>query len=366
MEQKKNKRVIISGGGTGGHVFPAIAIGKALQALDKDIELLFVGANGKMEMEKVPLAGFRIIGLNIAGFQRNLSLQNLSFPFKLLGSLWKAYRVVKSFNPSVAVGVGGYASGPTLKAANWLGIKTVLQEQNSLPGVTNQLLGKNASVICVAFDGMEKYFDSKKIRLTGNPIRETIVDLRISREEGALFFKLDTHKKIVFITGGSLGAKAINEGIAMHINEMVEQDIQIIWQTGKSHFSNYKRFEVEYPNNVRVLDFLPNIDAAYAAADIVVSRAGGTISELAILAKPSILLPSPNVAEDHQTHNVMALVQKDAGILVKDKEANNVLVKTIIELFEDEKKQALLSKNIQKLARPTAAKDIAMEIIKLM
>ena len=365
-EIKKNKRVIISGGGTGGHIFPAIAIGKALQAADKDIELLFVGANGKMEMEKVPLAGFNIIGLNIAGFQRKLTLQNLSFPFKLLGSLWKAYSVVKNFKPAVAVGVGGYASGPTLKVASWLGVKTVLQEQNSLPGVTNQLLGKKASVICVAFDGMEKYFDASKLRFTGNPIRESIVDIKITKAEAASLFQFAANKKIVFVTGGSLGAKAINEGIAAHLKEIVEKDIQVIWQTGKVYLPMYKKYEEAFPDHVRVLDFLPNIDAAYAAADVVVSRAGGTISELAILAKPSILLPSPNVAEDHQTHNVMALVNTQAGILVKDIDANRLLGPTIIELITNETQQRVLSENILKLARPSAAMDIAKEIIQLM
>jgi len=365
-DMKKNKRVIISGGGTGGHIFPAIAIAKALQAADKDIELLFVGANGKMEMEKVPLAGFKIIGLNIAGFQRRLTLQNLSFPFKLISSLWKAYSVVKAFKPAVAVGVGGYASGPTLKVASWLGVKTVLQEQNSLPGVTNQLLGKKATVICVAFEGMDKYFDASKLRLTGNPIRENIIDIKISKAEGAKLFQLDANKKIVFVTGGSLGAKAINEGIAAHLKDIVEQDIQLIWQTGKHYLESYKKYETEFPTHVRVLDFLPNIDAAYAAADVVVSRAGGTISELAVLAKPSILLPSPNVAEDHQTHNVMALVKKHAGILVKDKDANATLAKTIIDLVKDEKRQKELSEHIKQLARPLAAKDIANEILKLM
>jgi UDP-N-acetylglucosamine--N-acetylmuramyl-(pentapeptide) pyrophosphoryl-undecaprenol N-acetylglucosamine transferase len=366
MSTKKNKRIIISGGGTGGHIFPAIAIGKALQQLDKEIELLYVGAVGKMEMEKVPQAGFNIVGLNIAGFQRKLTLQNLSFPFKLIGSLWKAYRLVKKFNPAVAIGVGGYASGPTLKVASWQGIKTVLQEQNSLPGVTNQLLGKKASIICVAFEGMNKYFDADKLIITGNPIRESIVENKITKKEGAEIFGFDGTKKIVFVTGGSLGAGAINKGIASHVEALIAQDIQVIWQTGKFYVEAYKKYEADYPTHLRVLDFLPNIDAAYAAADVVVSRAGGTISELAILGKPSILLPSPNVAEDHQTHNVMSLVNHRAAILVKDKEANDTLVNTIVALVNNEEQQKELRKNISAMAKPNAAIDIAKAVLKLI
>jgi UDP-N-acetylglucosamine--N-acetylmuramyl-(pentapeptide) pyrophosphoryl-undecaprenol N-acetylglucosamine transferase len=366
VNTNKNIKVIISGGGTGGHIFPAIAIAKALKKINENIEILFVGANGKMEMEKVPQAGFKIVGLNIAGFQRRLTLQNLSFPFKLISSLWNAYSIVKNFKPDVAIGVGGYASGPTLKVANWQGVPTVLQEQNSLPGVTNQLLGKKASIVCVAFENMDKYFDAQKIVFTGNPIRENIVSNIIVRDKAVAEFNFVSNKKTVFITGGSLGARAINDAIAIQIQKLVDADIQVIWQTGKIYLQEFKKYETQYPNNIRVMDFIPNMDIAYSAADIVVSRAGGTISELAILAKPSILLPSPNVAEDHQTKNVMALVEKDAAILVKDTEAKNKLVDTIIDLLNNMSKQKSLSENILKLARPNAANDIAQQILKLI
>ena len=362
----KIKKIIISGGGTGGHVFPAIAIAKAIKRLAPTTDILFVGANGKMEMEKVPQAGFEIKGLNIAGFQRRLTLQNLSFPFKLISSLWNAYTIVKKFNPDVAVGVGGYASGPTLKVASWQGIPTVLQEQNSLPGVTNQLLGKKASIICVAYDHMDKYFDAHKIIFTGNPIRENIVSNKIERTAAIKFFNFSTDKKTVFITGGSLGARAINNAIAKHIDKLIANNIQLIWQTGKIYVQEFKKYEIENPELIRVFDFIPDMDIAYSACDIVVSRAGGTISELAILGKASILLPSPNVAEDHQTKNVMALVAIDAAILVKDNEANDVLDDMIINLLNDDNKIATLSSNIKKIARPDAAIDIAKQILNLI
>lgn len=360
------KRVIISGGGTGGHVFPAIAIGKALQRMQPDIQLLFVGAKNKMEMEKVPQAGFEIKGLNIAGFQRRLSIENLWFPFKLIKSMWDAYRIVKKFKPDVVVGVGGYASGPTLKAASWLGIPTVLQEQNSLPGVTNQLLGKKASVICVAYDKMDTYFERSKIVFTGNPIRENIVNKTISRNEAITHFGFDTSYKTVFITGGSLGARAINNAIAAQIEKLVASNIQVIWQCGKFYINECKEYEIKYPKWVRVFDFIADIDYAYHAADLIVSRAGGTISELAILRKASILLPSPNVAEDHQTKNVMALVESNAAVLIKDTNANEQLVPTIIDVISNTDKCNELANNISKIARPNAANDIANEILKLI
>lgn len=362
----KTKKIIISGGGTGGHVFPAIAIAKALTKIDATIEILFVGANGKMEMEKVPQAGFQIKGLNIAGFQRKLTLQNLSFPFKLISSLWNAYWIVKKFNPDVAVGVGGYASGPTLKVANWQGVPTVLQEQNSLPGVTNQLLGKKASIVCVAYDHMDKYFNKHKIIFTGNPIRENIVSNKVSREEAITYFGFNPTLKTVFITGGSLGARTINNAIAANIDKLVEQQIQLIWQTGKIYVDEFKKFEQQYPSLIKVYDFIPDMDKAYAAADLVVSRAGGTISELAILGKASILLPSPNVAEDHQTKNVLALAANEAAVLIKDENANATLNDTIIELINDEARRKTLSANITKIARPNAAHDIASHILKLI
>lgn len=361
-----NKKIIISGGGTGGHVFPAIAIAKAIKKMAPATEILFVGANGKMEMEKVPQAGFEIKGLNIAGFQRKLSLQNLSFPFKLISSLWNAYQIVKKFKPDAAVGVGGYASGPTLKVANWQGVPTVLQEQNSLPGVTNQLLGKKASIVCVAYDHMDKYFDKNKIVFTGNPIRENIVSNKVDKNEALKSYGFTAERKTVFITGGSLGARAINNAIAKNIEKLIANDIQLIWQTGKIYVQEFKKYETQYPELVRVFDFIPDMDIAYSASDIVVSRAGGTISELAILGKAAILLPSPNVAEDHQTKNVMALVDINAAILIKDMDADEKLDDTIIDLIQDENKIKLLSTNIKTIARPNAADDIAKQILNLI
>ncbi|MBK9256955.1 MAG: undecaprenyldiphospho-muramoylpentapeptide beta-N-acetylglucosaminyltransferase [Saprospiraceae bacterium] len=360
-------RVIISGGGTGGHVFPAIAIADALKSQAPDTEILFVGAEGKIEMEKVPKAGYNIIGLKVAGFQRSLTLKNLLFPFKLIAGLWKALQVVRNFKPDVAVGVGGYASGPILKVANLTGIKTVLQEQNSYAGVTNRLLADKASKICVAYEGMERFFPAEKIIFTGNPIRQDILNKIISPTEARMKLGLDPSKKTVLIFGGSLGAKSLNEAILMNIeNWTAQSDINIIWQVGKLYFDHYRQTEAFTIKNVKILPFIEDMDVAYSAADLVVCRAGAlTISELAVLGKAAILVPSPNVAEDHQTVNAMSLVSKEAAVLIKDSDAKLKLIHKANELLENDDLRTKMSENIKFFSRTDAAVKIADEILKL-
>lgn len=360
-------RVIISGGGTGGHVFPAIAIADALKAKSPDTEILFVGANGKIEMEKVPKAGYKIEGLNITGFQRKLSLRNLVFPFKLAASMIRAVMIVRKFKPDVAVGVGGYASGPVLKIANTFGIPTVLQEQNSYAGVTNRILASKASAVCVAYDGLERFFPKDKIIFTGNPVRKDILDNKINALEAKQTLGLDQNKKTVLIFGGSLGARTINEAVLANADTLLGRDqMNIIWQVGKVYFEEYKNCKLSGQSHIKILPFIENMDVAYSAADIVVCRAGAlTISELAILGKAAILIPSPNVAEDHQTVNAMSLVKKGAAVLVKDAEAKDKLVIEIQQLLEDEAKKNDLESNILYFARPEAAKEIAAEILKI-
>lgn len=357
------KKILISGGGTGGHVFPAIAIANAIRMLVPQSDILFVGANGKIEMTKVPEAGYPIKGLWISGFARKLTLKNLLFPFKLLHSLIKAFFIVKKFNPDVAVGVGGYASGPTLQICNWLGVPTLLQEANSYPGITNKLLGARANTICVAYDKMDKFFDAEKIKITGNPIRKSILEINVSRAEAAKHFDLDPDKPIIFITGGSGGARAINDGIAAGLDNINKAGIQLIWQTGKVYLEEYKKYASD---RIKVLDFIKRMDCAYSSADIIVSRAGGTIAELCIVGKPVILLPSANVTEDHQTKNVLALSEKNAAILVKDSDSIESLVPTALELIENKDKRTSLSQNIAQLAKPEAAETIAKEVLKLV
>ncbi len=361
----KEMKVLISGGGTGGHVFPAIAIANALKQMHQSIDILFVGATGKLEMEKVPKAGYPIKGLWISGFQRKLTLKNILFPVKLLVSLVKAFFIVRKFKPQVAVGVGGYASGPTLKVAEWLGVPTVLQEANSYPGITNRLLGKGASKVCLAYEGMEKYFDQDKIKITGNPIRSQIINIDVSREEAATEFGLDANKPTIFVTGGSLGARAINEAMATQFDQLIASEVQLIWQTGRLYLEEFKPYGKGYEDRIIITDFITRMDCAYQLADVIVSRAGGTIAELAIIGKPAILLPSANVTEDHQTKNVMALVKKDAAILVKDKDANEQLIPTIINLLHDEPRKQTLSNNFKQLAKPNAAEDIARIVTKV-
>lgn len=360
-------RVIISGGGTGGHVFPAIAIADALKAAAPDTDILFVGANGKIEMEKVPKAGYQIVGLNITGFQRKFSVRNLAFPFKLAASMIKAVMIVRKFKPQVAVGVGGYASGPVLKIANVMSIPTVLQEQNSFAGVTNKLLAAKASAVCVAYDGMDKFFPKDKIIFTGNPVRKDILDRKINSVEAKQLLRLNQNKKTVLIFGGSLGARTINEAVLAHADLLMEmKEVNIIWQVGKAYYDQYKSCILSTRPDTLVLPFIEDMDLAYSAADVVVCRAGAlTISELAILGKAAILVPSPNVAEDHQTVNAMALVQKDAAILIKDVDAKDKLIEELKGLLSNEDKRIDLEQNIKYFARPEAAKMIAAEILKL-
>jgi UDP-N-acetylglucosamine--N-acetylmuramyl-(pentapeptide) pyrophosphoryl-undecaprenol N-acetylglucosamine transferase len=368
MEKIERKiKVIISGGGTGGHIYPAVSIANTLKKRCPNTEILFVGAIGRMEMEKVPAAGYEIIGLPIAGFQRKFSLKNFALPFKLLKSRKMAKKIITDFAPDVVVGVGGYASAPTLWAAEKLNIPTLIQEQNSFAGLTNKILAKQAKKICVAYDEMEKFFPAEKIILTGNPVRQDLFDVNKLRNEAFEFFNLDKSKKTLFVVGGSLGARTLNTVICKEINRINSNNIQLIWQTGKSFFAQAQN-EVTYSavKNVRVYDFIYKMNLAFAAADIIVSRAGaGTISELCIVAKPCILVPSPNVSEDHQTKNAMALANKNAAIQVSDNEAEIKLIDTVIQLFRDTEKMNELGKNAAKLAMPDAAEKIVDEIIKL-
>ncbi len=357
-------RVIISGGGTGGHIFPAIAIANTIRKRFPDAKILFVGANGRMEMEKVPQAGYEIKGLNIAGFQRGSVLKNGSLPFKIISSLFNAFKIVRDFKPHVAVGVGGYASGPTLMAANLLGVPTVIQEQNSFAGVTNKLLAKGASVICTVYEGMEKVFPKDKIVVTGNPIREEIVQMKGTREEGIKYYGLDAGRKTILITGGSLGAKTINQSVEAALERIKESDVQILWQTGKMYFEDCNNAAAGIPN-LHATMFLDKMDLAYACSDIIISRAGGTISELQIVGKPVILVPSPNVTEDHQTHNAMALVNREAAIMIKDSEAKVNLIGAAFDLLNDEAACKKLSANIKAMAITNAADRIVDEILKV-
>ncbi len=359
-----NLKVIISGGGTGGHIFPAISIANAVKKLLPETEILFVGAEGKMEMEKVPAAGYKIVGLPVAGFQRKLTLRNLSFPFKLINSLQKAKKIINDFKPDVVVGVGGYASGPVLRIASRSGIPTLLQEQNSFPGVTNRILAKKARKICVAYENMERFFNKKKILITGNPVRNNLLS-EVDKKEAAEFWNLDVNKKTILVIGGSLGARSVNNGILAGIDQLPE-DCQVIWQTGKFYFEEMKSKLPELLKaRVLVTDFISRMDMAFAISDVVVSRAGASsISELALLAKPSIFIPSPNVSEDHQTKNAMALVNKDAAMMIKDTDVNKLIVEAT-SLAKNEDKCHALSDNIKTMAKPNAAIDIANEVIDL-
>lgn len=373
-------RLIISGGGTGGHIFPAISIANAIKELCPDAEILFVGAEGRMEMQRVPDAGYKIIGLPVAGFDRKHLWKNFAVLMKLARSQWKARKVIKQFRPQVAVGVGGYASGPTLKTAGMMGVPTLIQEQNSYAGVTNKLLAKKACKICVAYEGMEKFFPAEKIIMTGNPVRQNLLGHSISREEAVQYFGLNPAKKTILILGGSLGARTINQTLVTRLETIrTNADIQFIWQTGKIYIEQVRDAiatvtgeAVHHPHipsipNLYVTDFIKDMANAYAAADLVISRAGaGSISEFCLLHKPVILVPSPNVAEDHQTKNALALVDKDAAIYVKDAEAREKLLPTALSAIEDSKKLKSLSGNIAKLALPDSATIIAKEVLKLI
>lgn len=366
---KKEYRVIVSGGGTGGHIFPALSIADAIKRKHPTAKILFVGANNRMEMQRVPDAGYEIVGLPITGFDRKNIFKNLKVLWMIFKSQRMAKKVIKDFAPQVAVGVGGFASGPTLKTAASMNIPTLIQEQNSYAGVTNKILAKKAKMICVAYDGMERFFPHEKIKFTGNPIRKSLIDMRLNRKEAIRNMGLDENKKCVLIVGGSLGARSMNESIMANIELIRENsNIQFIWQTGKLYFEEMKKRagEAGKPDNLIVTDFVSNMADALSAANLVVSRAGaGSISEFALLGKAVILVPSPNVSEDHQTKNAMALVDKGAAIYVADAKAKEELVIKAIEVVNDEEKIASLEKNIEKMGRPNAAEEIADEVIML-
>lgn len=375
----KETRVIVSGGGTGGHIFPAISIANAIRQLRPEAKILFVGAEGRMEMQRVPDAGYEIIGLPVAGFDRKRLWRNVSVLIKLIRSQWKARKIIKKFKPQVAVGVGGYASGPTLKMAATMGIPTLIQEQNSYAGVTNKLLAKQAKKICVAYEGMDRFFPQEKIILTGNPVRQTLVTEQVSREDAAKHFGLDPNRKTVLIIGGSLGARTLNETMIANLNMIqAHPEVQFIWQVGKIYIDQVKEALRAYSGelvcnshiatmpNLYVNDFIKHMEYAYGIADLVVSRAGaGSISEFCLLGKPVILVPSPNVAEDHQTQNALALVRRDAALYVKDAEAKEQLVELAIETVKDNDKLQALSRNILEMALPDSAEIIAKEVLRL-
>jgi undecaprenyldiphospho-muramoylpentapeptide beta-N-acetylglucosaminyltransferase len=363
--KQNNYKVIISGGGTGGHIFPAVSIANAIKELYPSTEFLFVGALGRMEMDKVPAAGYKIIGLPVRGFNRKNLFKNISVIKDLVKSLILAKKTIKEFAPDVAVGVGGYASGPTLKIASMMGIPTVIQEQNSYAGVTNKLLASKADAICVAYDKMERFFPKDRIILTGNPVRQALTQNNISKDEAYKAFNLDPAKKTILVIGGSLGARTINQSIAKGLNHFQKEEIQVIWQTGESYFESAKK-DLDSSNtpNIKALPFIGNMDLAYAVADVVISRAGASsISELCLLEKAAILVPSPNVAEDHQTKNAQALVDKGAAVMVTDANAHTSLVETAIRLISNKSKVESLKENISKLAFNNAAQKIAQIVI---
>ncbi len=366
--KKNSPKIIISGGGTGGHVFPAIAIANAIREIAPDSDILFVGAEGKIEMQKVPAAGYKIIGLPVAGFQRKLSLKNFVVIFKLVKSLLKAKKIIKDFNPQLAIGVGGYASGPVLKSAERRGITTLLQEQNSYAGVTNKLLAKKASIICVAYSGLGKYFPEDKIILTGNPVRKNIIDNKTTALQGKERFGFSVDDKVVLVLGGSLGARTLNESILKNLDNISDSNVKYIWQSGPYYYkAMHEKLEESGARNVQLFDFISEMDMVYAAADVIISRAGaGTISELCLLGKPVILVPSPNVAEDHQTKNAKALEDKGAALLIKDSDAREILYEKTISLIDDLDRRNSMSEAILKLAIPDSAERIAREALKLI
>lgn len=357
-------KFILSGGGTGGHIYPAIAIANELKKRFPEAEFLFVGAKDKMEMQKVPQAGYAIKGLWIAGLQRKLTLQNALFPIKLLSSLWESRKILKSFKPDVVIGTGGFASGPLLNVANSLNIPTLIQEQNSYPGITNKLLSKKAAKICVAYENLERFFPKEKMILTGNPVRQDLIDVSSKREEAITFFKLDPKKKTLLVLGGSLGARRINQLIEKELQGLLSQKVQIIWQCGKLYLEDYSKYNSA---QVQVVAFVERMDLVYAAADVVISRAGASsVSELCIVGKPVIFIPSPNVAEDHQTKNAQAIVDKKGAIMIKESELEDEFSIVLEALLKDEGKQQLLGDNIKKLALPQATIQIVDEIEKLL
>lgn len=364
----RNIKIIISGGGTGGHLFPAIAIANALGRIEPGVKILFVGAEGRMEMQKVPEAGYEIVGLPVAGLVRGVSLRNIGVAFRLFRSMIRSGQIIRKFAPDAVVGVGGYASGPVLKQAQQHNIPTLIQEQNSYAGVTNKLLARKAEKICVAYEGMDKYFPKEKIMLTGNPVRQAYDSLDSLRGEALQHFNLDSGMPVILVLGGSLGAGTINESVGGGIGRIETSGVQMIWQTG-SHWYDRMRdvAEAEGVTRIRVTGFINRMDLAYAAADVIISRAGaGTISELALVGKPVILVPSPNVAEDHQTHNAMALVNRGAALLVRDTDAREQLITAALELVADSARRNSLSENIRKMAIRDADEVIAREVLKMV
>ena len=360
----KKPRFIISGGGTGGHIYPAVAIANELKSRFPEAEFLFVGAKDKMEMQKVPQAGYAIKGLWIAGIQRKITLDNAMFPLKLTSSLLNSFKIIKNFKPDVVIGTGGFASGAVLKVASMLGIPTVIQEQNSYPGITNKLLAKKANKICVAYENLERFFPKDKMILTGNPVRQDLIN-EASKSEAVAYFKLDANKKTLLVLGGSLGARRINQLIEKELDFLLSQNIQIIWQCGKLYLNDYSKYNEK--DNVQVVAFIDRMDLVYAAADVVISRSGASsVSELCIVGKPTIFIPSPNVAEDHQTKNAKAISDKNGAILIKESELETQFETIFSDLISNESKQLELSQNIKKLAKPNATKDIVEEIVKLI
>ena len=360
----KQYKFILSGGGTGGHIYPAIAIANELKARFPDAEFLFVGAQDKMEMQKVPQAGYKIKGLWISGIQRRLTLDNSLFPLKLMSSLLKSRTIIKEFKPDVVIGTGGFASGPLLQVAAMAGIPTVIQEQNSFPGITNKWLSKKANKICVAYENLERFFPKNKLILTGNPVRQDLIDIESKREEAIQFFNLDPKKKTLLVLGGSLGARRVNQLIEKELKNFISQNVQVIWQCGKLYFEDYKKYN---EGDVQVMAFIERMDLVYAAADIVISRAGASsVSELCIVGKPVIFIPSPNVAEDHQTKNAQAIVDRKGAIMLKEIELDSQFGLVFEALLKDQGKQNQLSENIKLLAKPEATKQIVDEIIKLI
>jgi len=362
--QGAGSRIIIAGGGTGGHIFPAIAIANAIKKLQPGAEILFVGAKNKMEMEKVPLAGYRIEGLDIAGFNRSSLIKNVGLPYKLVKSFFQVRNVIRLFKPTGVIGVGGYSSFPVLKYAQSRGIKTFIHESNSFAGKANIMLGKKATRIFVATDGMDKFFPADKIYITGNPVRESISNSKVTKEDAIRFFELEPYKKTVFSMGGSLGAKNINEALAANINEFEKNDLQLIWQTGKPYAEKAKEV-VEGKTNIWVNDFITQMEYAYAAADVVISRSGAmSIAELCVMKKPTVFVPFPFAAEDHQTVNAQTLVNKNAGLLITDKEALDKLVPTVVALAKNEEKQNVMIENIGRLGISNADEVIANEVLR--
>ncbi|WP_178990341.1 undecaprenyldiphospho-muramoylpentapeptide beta-N-acetylglucosaminyltransferase [Winogradskyella schleiferi] len=365
MKQNKTYRFILSGGGTGGHIYPAVAIADELKSRYPSAEFLFVGASDRMEMDKVPQAGYKIEGLWISGIQRKLTLKNLAFPFKLMSSLLRSRKIVNTFKPDAVIGTGGFASGPLLQVASSKGIPSLIQEQNSFPGITNKLLAKKVNTICVAYEGLEKYFPKDKIRLTGNPIRKDLLEVKDKLIEGKDAFKLKHNKQTLLVLGGSLGARRINQLIEVNIEFFEAQDIQVLWQCGKLYYDQYKSYNDS--KNIQVHAFLNQMDLAYAAADVIISRAGAiSVSELCIVGKPVIFIPSPNVAEDHQTKNAKSVADKNAAILIREKDLDTDFQNEFSELITNEDKQKELSKNIKALALVNATNAIVDEVEKLL